>query len=340
MIPNSTVLVIGAGASRPYMFPTAAELRNLILERDENLDLLKSMGFTATSRNEVPPETYAGAAPDYPNDEKYIPRKYRDWFEYRIRIHRVDEFRLKSLQEQFRLSEFYSIDRFVAENEDWKQIASLAVSCILLRCEQMDRLEGDWYRLFYNELFAEGKNIIDGNLSIVTFNYDRSLEAYIHRALRNGFNMSGEEAWRIIDQLNIIHVYGDLGSLKEQNKGYVKYGNNGGMQIASERIQLLTPRLQSERRSEVESLLQAASRVVFMGFGFDRLNLGVVPVSSIGKKVYASCYHLSESAKKRAEDTFGRFLTISDRELGNRPVIWGDKTHTVMDFLQNSHALV
>ena len=247
------------------MFPTAAELRNLILEKDEALDLLKSMGFTATSPREGEPASHINALPLYPNTENYIPTKYRDWFEYRLRVHRVSPAELKSMQEQFRLSEFYSIDRFVAENEHWKGIASLAVACILLRCEQIERLEGDWYRLFYNELVSHGKDKVHNKMSIVTFNYDRSLEMYLNRALRYGFGIEDEEAWGIIDRMNIIHVYGNLGALTNTSKSYVAYGDNGGMQIAAERIQLLTPRLQPERCVEIEAALQNADPGCFSG---------------------------------------------------------------------------
>jgi hypothetical protein len=42
MINHKTVLVLGAGASRPYFFPTGAELRNLLLQRDY-YSILKSL---------------------------------------------------------------------------------------------------------------------------------------------------------------------------------------------------------------------------------------------------------------------------------------------------------
>ena len=89
MIPSNTVLVLGAGASQPYKFPTATQLTKLILEEDEDTYLLINMGFTSQSAQEV------RGGSNYANGDWSIPRKYRDWLEDRLQAHGVEQYELE-----------------------------------------------------------------------------------------------------------------------------------------------------------------------------------------------------------------------------------------------------
>jgi hypothetical protein len=45
MISHKTVLILGAGASRPYLFPTGGELRDLLLQRSYD-SILRSLDLS------------------------------------------------------------------------------------------------------------------------------------------------------------------------------------------------------------------------------------------------------------------------------------------------------
>jgi hypothetical protein len=48
-------------------------------------------------------------------------------------------------------------------------------------------------------------------LKIVTFNYDRSLEQFLFRALAQTYHLDADRAARIVRGLDIVHVYGSAG---------------------------------------------------------------------------------------------------------------------------------
>ena len=328
MIPEKTVLVLGAGASRPYLFPTAAELTELLLERNENLVLLGNMGFSRYSENEVK------GAPTYAQTDEMIPRKYRDWFRDRMYAHKIEQYELDEFQKRFRLSGCYSVDAFVADNPIWTKAASLMVACILLRCERIERLEGDWYQYLLNELTKRGRDFPPETFSVVTFNYDRSLEMYLHQAFIHRYDLEPRHAWNMVKRIKIVHVYGDLGPLFDDNGNRsLSYGIVGATKFAAENIKLANVRAGSEKVSEIHEMLKEASRIVILGFGFDELNLNALKMGVIGKPVYASRYSLPFPSMKDAERHFARENYITDT-----PVIWGQERETVLDFLRQSAA--
>ena len=310
MLPDKSVFILGAGASRPYLFPTANELRDLILERNESGQVLENMGFRSNAIGE-----------------------YHAWFEDRMKAHSIDKEDLEQFQTRFRRSQFYSIDAFIAANPKWSHEGSIMIAAILLKCEREATLEGDWYQILFNELVADGRDFPAGWFSIITFNYDRSLETYLLKAFINAYNLSGSEAGAMIERINIVHVYGSLGSLEYGGSGSrVKYGAVGAMQGAAKNIKLVSPRAESEQSAEITLILEKASRLVFLGFGFDPMNLRALGVRRSTIPVFASCYHLPVSTMKHAE------ATLLNNDYGLAKMFWGDRDHKVADFLSNTPA--
>jgi len=315
MILKKTALIIGAGASRPYLFPTARELTQLLLGQNverQNVpnDVLINMGF----------QTGGYGA-------------FCKWLHARLGQHHISIGDLEHFQRRFRLSQFYSVDAFLAANPIFKELGALLIACILLKCEKEESLEGDWYQLLFNELVAEGKDFPDGQLSIVTFNYDRSLEMYLYKTFRSAYDLSEADAWAIVRRVKIIHVYGSLGPLpRMSNQQGIRYGNDGAMEEASSYIRLVQPRAESEKIDEIRAVIEAAGRVVFLGFGFDAMNLDAIGARYSTVPMFASCYNLSVPAMKLA--------TKRLRDPGRSDIIkWGDRAHHVADFLHNSEAL-
>lgn len=332
MIPNNTVLVLGAGASRPYLFPTARELTDLILERNENPDLLRNMGFNA--------DAFQVGNNHWTRNPENLFLQYRHWLEELLQVHRLDKDELEEFQKRFLSSQAYSVDLFVADNPGYKKVASLMIACIILRCEQEERLYGDWYQFLFNELIDEGRDFHPNTLSIITFNYDRSLEMYFHRAFLNRYNLKSSEAWQIVRRIEIIHVYGDLGPLfNEQGGRELGYGSIGAVQEASEHIQLVDPRIHSELASEIQKLLGEAAKIIFLGFGFDKLNLEAVEITKRDAVVFASSYGLSVPAMARAERRLRPSNAVVLPSANGQWIRWGDKNDKVTDFLHNSLAL-
>lgn len=268
---NDTVLILGAGASCPYSFPTATGLREMII----------------------------GSLPHAFRDQKHFPAPagYYSWAQF---IEKslppglgVED--LHAFQREFRESQVYSIDRFVYYRREFENIAKYYISFILLFCESVKKLDGDWYQQLWNELILSHSHT-DQVLEIVTFNYDRSLERYLQLASKACF---GDDS-SILRRVNIRHVYGHLGSLVEDSA--VEYGNYKLANRAATTINLIPPR--AEAQHDLQQTITQSRKVIFLGFGFDELNLQVLGINKRNAPpvIYATRNGLSASAEGRARD--------------------------------------
>ncbi len=292
------------------------------------------MGFSTGPYQNIANNRLVGAHQDN------LQSSYRDWLEDRLRVHEVEEPELRDFQKRFSASQFFSIDAFIAANPFYKVLGSLMVAAILLKCEQEQRLNGDWYQLLFNELVAKGPDFPPNALSVVTFNYDRSLEMFLFSAFVNAFGLKPMAAWSMVELIKIVHVYGDLGKLPPSgDTEAVPYGRTGAIRQASERIQLMSPRAEDEKTTAIRSLTNGASKVVFLGFGFDSMNLDVVGVKPTSVPTYASCFNLSIPAMRRVEDRIRRQSAAIGAYVYEPVLRWGERGHMVGDFLHNSEAL-
>ena len=145
MINVPTVLILGAGASKPYGYPVGSRLKDLIIANLES--------------------NYANFY--YTQDQ-------------------ISKFRDKLLN-----SRLYSIDKFLTGyGEEFSGIGKLAIAQALIGTESRDVYscngEEDWYGYICNSLHASTPDeFYENKLSIITFNYDRSLEQYLFKALEN-----------------------------------------------------------------------------------------------------------------------------------------------------------
>jgi hypothetical protein len=246
MITTPTVLVLGAGASCPYGFPTAKRLRNDICEAFSNRD---------TSAVRLLGDNAAPA-------EKFL------------------EFR-----EAFWKSGTPSVDAFLKGRPEFLDVGKFAIAYCLIPYESEKKLydppepDGDWYLHLSERLNSSFDEFEQNKLSIVTFNYDRSLEHYLFTSLLNWHGRSVDACIEKFAKLPIIHVYGQLGKIpypQQDCRQYVPFDEDqkkvpGEVVNASRGITLLHEE-ESELR-EVHDLLTAAERVCFLGLSYHPLNL-------------------------------------------------------------------
>lgn len=190
---KNIVLILGAGSSCDYGFPTGNELCELI-------------GDTATCDLVI-------------KDLEYYP-KMNERVDY---IHG-----LNSIKEYFFKSRINSIDAWLAKEEN-KECANAAKLLIAYHISQFENMEftqkgffkklfshkkSDWYQELYNQLvtdkFEDFPRTRD-RLTIVTFNYDISLEYFLINCLINTYpGYLIEEYQEKFNKIKIIHVYGSL----------------------------------------------------------------------------------------------------------------------------------
>jgi len=176
-----------------------------------------------------------------------------------------------------RHSGYASVDWFLEEYQEFTGIGKAAIAAALIPLEIPDRLfppgapTRHWYELLLNKLYSKDGAFNGSPLSIVTFNYDRSLEHYLFRVLETRLR-NADRAVETLARLEIVHVHGCLGGLDP----LVSDGRAYLPQISSEEIrkaagQIIVVGEASGETVEFErarTLLSGAERIIFLGFGF------------------------------------------------------------------------
>ncbi len=240
MFTEETVLILGAGASWHYGYPTGEDLVEDVIEMADGI---------AHYLEELLQPSLA-----LPNDSliAYIP----DFITLRNEVS-LDGARTKiqeAIRELHRLSERLKlikplvIDYFLAWNASLENIGRLVIAAVILNCESrwqkqrnnqnrrrvaerspireqadnahkldLGKFKDGWYRFLFHKIVSdctESKQILDSKLKIITFNYDVSLETELLDALTSIDFIDENDAEQFLSNNRIIHMYGALHDLK------------------------------------------------------------------------------------------------------------------------------
>ncbi len=306
MIEVPTVLVLGAGASMPFSFPSGRKLVALIS------DMLN------------------GDSPTVDLLEKHGYEKEQTW-----------EFR-KNLV----LSGRSSVDEFLEYRTDFLDVGKEAIAAALLSFEQTANLfnvkkDNNWYQYLFGLLNTSFDEFDQNKLAIITFNYDRSLEHYLFTALQHAYNKNDEECAEKLNKIPIVHVHGKLGRLPWEGTHYsivpyddVNRSDKLGLYVGRGRENIKIIHENIDKDSEFHQafdLLIAAKRIYFLGFGFNETNLKRLRIESLchpdvtDKVICGTSHGLSEKQKQ---------LVKGYRKTPNRLIdIYPQK---IYDFLYNN----
>jgi len=172
----------------------------------------------------------------------------------------------------------------------------------LKRHEDVDHLfpphQAGWYQYLFNQLLDNGDavGISKSQLNVVTFNYDRSLEAYLHEALMARFEMSGVDAQHLLSDIGIVHVHGSIGHYPDVS--YSAETDATELVEISNQIRIIH---QVEDQSEgfcnpefelAHRLITESERIFFLGFGFHPDNIRrlsfFTPENTKGREIFCS----------------------------------------------------
>lgn len=264
MIKTKTVFVLGAGASIPYGLPSGAELRN---------NICKSAFCDS-------PTMVALASECEINKQEYL-----------------------DFSTAFLRSSQPSIDAFLAKRPDFAEIGKLAIAYELCRLENPGRIfdtnnDDHWYMALWAAMergIHKHTGLKNNRVRFVTFNYDRSLEFFLHEATKNTFRLSDDETLETCKQLPILHVYGSLGdfhpSSSENTRPYAESVHGAALRLAASALYVIPEARQDDKNLQTaRNWFEWAERICFLGFGFDALNmerLGIADVLNFVKKAHA-----------------------------------------------------
>jgi hypothetical protein len=301
MITKPTVLILGAGASMPYGFPSGQDLLGII----HNCLEPNSPGNWITTIKEL------GITEDC------------------IRTFRYDLYH----------SGRSSVDAFLEHRPEFLEIGRLVIMLSLIPCEQEHLLfnnkmrEQNWYQYLFDKLNAPFDAFDENRLSIITFNYDRSIEHYMFKAMRSLYGKSDEECARKLNNIPIIHVHGRLGALPWQKGGGRSYLPRPDLltleekKSVSKQIVVISEDIDTSPDFEDASkLMMTAERIYFLGFGYHEMNLRRLRIDILkNKTLTGTSYQLGVAETKAINEKWR--ITLPDSHL------------KVLEFLRD-HALL
>lgn len=187
---------------------------------------------------------------------------------------------IKEFHSELIASAATSIDEFLSANEAMVMLGRAAIAQVLISCEDSERLKAakdNWYWQM-GWYFRESFRINQHPPAIITFNYDRSLDRFLHDDIRSVAPKRFEYYRRV---MKILHVHGRLGYLDtDDQEGFVRpYGCQGvtaeqilnsanGIRVISE--------LEDDYGLEMkyaQQIIAKARKILFLGFGYHELNL-------------------------------------------------------------------
>ncbi len=273
MITIPTTIVLGAGASVPYGFDSGSAL--LERAREYSLDRLRAL---------IEPYTGQG---------------------------------IRALHETLRLTADTSIDAMLEFRSDLTLAGKTVIASLLLEQERTAR-EGafrrigqgdDWFPLLYHALRPKKlESFTENKVRIITYNYDRFLEARLVSALAAQFKATEVACKEIVRELDILHIHGKLGSYLTADKHAVPFGGSDtdDEMVQFHEIRQATSGIKIIHESEADgeddgikkakSYLSESNKVVFLGFGYAERNLARLDLRHVlpsRPHVYGSALHVT-----------------------------------------------
>ena len=239
MFSQSTVLVLGAGASFPYGFPLGKQLKESITDFTVNTNIAECKQMQELGHSE--PEI----------------------LEFHTSLARSDN---------------ETIDAFLEDRPSLRRIGTFAIAQVLMRAETEENLyippRRDWYPILYRELDLKHPDITPLVSGIVTFNYDRSLEHYLTETTNRTFEgKKRDAALTKLSHIPIIHVHGSFGPYPDVP--YKAQHTTDEIKRGADSISLIQDANLDEANEfhQARVLISNASEVIFLGFGYDPRNL-------------------------------------------------------------------
>ena len=198
-----------------------------------------------------------------------------------------------------------SIDNFIDSHRHDARIATcgkLGIASCILNAERRSTLYVDptnvnntidfpqtretWLNIFFRSLVENCQSDdIETRLarvSVVTFNYDRSFEHFLHSALQIYYRKKPEWASNALRSLAVHHPYGTVGPLPWMNQtGAIGYGAEIHHTVligAAKKILTFSEGTDADESSieKVRRDVAEAERLAFLGFAYHPLNMEVL----------------------------------------------------------------
>lgn len=303
MIRVPTVFVIGAGASRELNFPIGSDLLKQIsqtLDIRFNYNEMESGDTRVLAAFEELSKTSDGRRGDV-NPYLHAGWLIRDAAQLGLSIdnviNQIDQNLLVpicgkiAIARQLLLAEKSSVIAVDRDNPSNFPLSSIRETWL-----------GRFAQIVSQDVRTSELKKIFENVSIISFNYDRSIRRSLPAALMSQFAIDEIEAQSLTKMLRIFHPYGSLGPLpwEVSYPDGVGYGdaNVSSLTTVAQSLRTFTEQIEdSSELAEMRDALSKAERIIFLGFGYHRQNMELLSSGVVGnaKRVYGTSLGLSES---------------------------------------------
>lgn len=300
---QDTIFILGAGASKPYGYPTASKLRDDIISEYENVirETFKLMN----------------------RDSQLIKRALQE---------------ISPIIKEFDLSHTNSIDLFLTRKSERKNV-NLGVELIWMfimwyernsiSSRQIEDKDEDWYYEFFNELTGdittkkELDNMPADKIHFINFNYDRSLENYLYESFMNSFSLTKEETTELMSKhFCFTHVYGKVANFDWDigKANTIAYKDPNGVFILMNATNMINI-LYAERNIDpaTQELIKSKIKIIVLGFGFAKANIDFLNLKEIltaNHVIYATGIGLYESRTNKIKSLLQRGIVgIKDNNI-------------------------
>lgn len=212
-----------------------------------------------------------------------------------------------------------SVDAFLEHRPEFIAVGKAATACALIPCEKEKDLHREtpnhWYEYLYNRLNPNLNEFRRNKLTILTFNYDRSLEHFFFLALKNSFRISDDDCANLLQAIPIIHLHGQLGELpyfSADGRKYEPTVTPEVIQRCASSIKIIHEDIESEPQfKRAHDALSEAKKICFLGFGYHRTNVDWLRINDLqDKKIYGSAYYLLDAERDEVQSLFNGRLDL------------------------------
>jgi hypothetical protein len=177
----------------------------------------------------------------------------------------------------------------------------------------VEALANTWFVKFMHML---GRNVPKENMSkifekvsFIVFNYDRCIEFFLGHALRGLYGVSEGDAFKVVDNLQLIHPYGSAGSLSK-----VPFGGAANFRESANEIKTYTELPGAgDVITKVRAAVDRAESIVFLGFAYHTQNMLMFKPERTDprKKIYGTAYQMSGSDVHVVSHQLGEFFSMN-----------------------------
>lgn len=294
MIETPTLFILGAGASKPYGYPTGIELRRFICDNFPDI-------FTNLYRGEQEASDAAS-------------QKAKDFSSY------------------FDKSNTPSIDLFLARNQDDAKFGKKAIVVSIMESEKSSNLNEthvqpseNWYFYLYSRMTdhmitPDSYNDFSKNkVSILTFNYDRSLDYYFENSLINSYHSKNQQEIRNqLSCMEIHHIYGYFDKIPSNGgRGYKSPYNLSDLERCSNNIRIVHEI--GEEYQKAKEFIENAERIFILGFGYAPENMeaiGMPKAIKNGASIFGTGKGMTRREIQKIKDDFTHHFNENRIKIG------------------------